>query len=223
MVLVLSEMGLTRKLDTQRHALTPVEDDLAAYAVRSRQQVADSGTPLRQSCSFVMHRAQQDPVIDGRTKPDWENNDYSTELWLARRWATYPQAPSASSSDFAFVAFNQSLLCSMKKLFTIQREWAQQVVPFAESLGNNTPVVLVNLLENCPPPRRRPSNVRLLREVRRSPRWLMVSPTSPHVSRSLPTSPHVSSHLPTSPHVSLRLPTSPHLDASASTCSVLAR
>jgi hypothetical protein len=129
-----------------------------------------------------MHRAQQDPVIDGRTPPDWENNEYSTELWLARRWATYPQALSAFSSDFAFVAFNQSLLCNLRKLVTIEREWAQQVVPFAESLGKSTPVVIANLLEHCRPPSRRPSNVLLLREVRRSPRWPVLLPTSPDAS-----------------------------------------
>ena len=160
-------------MEMQRlHALTPVEDP-SAHAISGRQQVTDSGAPMRQSCSFAMHRAQQDPAIDGRTQSDWENNQYSTELWLARRWATYPQAPSVRSSDFVFVAFNQSLLCDMRKFFTLRREWAQQVVPFAESLGNSTPVVLANLLGHCSPwiGSRRPSNVRLLHEVCCSPRW----------------------------------------------------
>ena len=170
LALLSQQLALTRNHEPQRHALTPVEDDSSAYAVRSSHQIADSGAPLRQSCSFAMHRAQQDPAIDGRTPPDWENNEYSTELWLARRWATYPQAQSAFSSDFAFVAFNQSLLCNMKKKVTISREWTQQVVPFAESLGKSKPVVIANLLEHCPPPRQRPSNVLLLREVRHSPR-----------------------------------------------------
>ena len=194
LALLSQQLALTRNHEPQRHALTPVEDDSSAYAVGSSHQVADSGAPLRQSCSFAMHRAQQDPVIDGRTPPDWENNEYSTELWLARRWATYPQAQSAFSSDFAFVAFNQSLLCNMKKKVTISREWTQQVVPFAESLGKSKPVVIANLLEHCPPPRQRPSNVLLLREVRRSPQW---------------------SH-----HVSPRPTTPPYVDASASICSL---
>ena len=168
MALSLLQLTLTRNR-APALTLTPVEDD-SSHAAAGSHQVADSGASLRQSCSFAMHRAQQDPVIDGRTPPDWETNEFSTELWLARRWATYPQALSARSSDFAFVAFNQSLLCDMRKFVTIRREWTQQVVPFAESLGNSTPVVVANLLEHCPPPRQRPSNVLLLREVRRSPR-----------------------------------------------------
>ena len=179
MALTLLQLTLTRNR-APALTLTPVEDD-SSHAAAGSHQVADSGASLRQSCSFAMHRAQQDPVIDGRTPPDWETNEFSTELWLARRWATYPQALSARSSDFAFVAFNQSLLCDMRKFVTIRREWTQQVVPFAESLGNSTPVVVANLLEHCPPPRQRPSNVLLLREVRRSPRWPMLLPTSTHV------------------------------------------
>ena len=182
MALSLLQLTLTRNR-APALTLTPVEDD-SSYAAAGSHQVADSGASLRQSCSFAMHRAQQDPVIDGRTPPDWETNEFSTELWLARRWATYPQALSARSSDFAFVAFNQSLLCDMRKFVTIRREWTQQVVPFAESLGNSTPVVVANLLEHCPSPRQRPSNVLLLREVRRSPRWPMLLPTSTHVDVS---------------------------------------
>ena len=168
--------------------LTPVEDPLLLPTPHPPPAAPlDAAAPLRQSCSFAMHAAQQDSAIDGRTPPGWAEHAYSTELWLARRWATYPQAAANQShaAAFVFVAFNQSLLCELRKLFTLRKAWATQVVPYADALGGATPVVLATLTLHCPPwvGSRTPRNVRLLQEVARdalatpfavaAPAWLV--------------------------------------------------
>ena len=83
--------------------------------------------PALEPCRIYVHDAHAATGIQlppRYSRPNWEHNQYSAELWLQRAVEHHPwRVLDARAADMLYVSSNLSLWCVAGKGWTIRRFW----------------------------------------------------------------------------------------------------